>query len=93
MGMFGDAFSSTLVHRCRHCESEHLRKNGHAINGAQRAKWLECARTFLLEPSSWSPRGHASSEQVKTQGLGRLSGQDEHARHPAHLRGLLPRHS
>ncbi len=42
--------STTVVHVCRHCGSERLRKNGHAINGAQRAKCLECGRTFILEP-------------------------------------------
>ena len=30
---------------------EHLRKYGHAINEAQRAKCLECGRTFVLEPT------------------------------------------
>ena len=56
--------STTLVHRCRHCGSECLRKNGHAINGAQRAKCLECGRTFILEP-----RGPRYGEQVKAQVL------------------------
>jgi transposase-like protein len=42
--------SKTVVHTCRHCGSEQIRKNGHANNGAQRAKCLECARTFILEP-------------------------------------------
>ena len=42
--------SKTVVHACRRCGSERLRKNGHANNGAQRAKCLECGRTFILEP-------------------------------------------
>ena len=42
--------SKLVVHTCRHCGSERLRKNGHANNGAQRAKCLECGRTFILEP-------------------------------------------
>ena len=42
--------SKTVVHVCRHCGSERLRKNGHAGNGAQRARCLECGRTFILEP-------------------------------------------
>ena len=42
--------SKTVVHVCRHCGSERLRKNGHANNGAQRARCLECGRTFILEP-------------------------------------------
>ena len=42
--------SKVVVHQCRHCGSERLRKNGHASNGAQRAQCLECGRTFILEP-------------------------------------------
>ena len=42
--------AKTVVHTCRHCGSERLRKNGHANNGAQRARCLECGRTFILEP-------------------------------------------
>ena len=42
--------SKTVVHSCRCCGSERLRKSGHANNGAQRAKCLECGRTFILEP-------------------------------------------
>ena len=43
--------SKTIVHVCARCGSEKIRKNGHAINGAQRAKCLECERTFILEPA------------------------------------------
>ena len=42
--------STIIVHRCRQCGSERIHKNGHANNGAQRAKCLECGRTFHLEP-------------------------------------------
>ena len=42
--------STTIVHTCRRCGSERIRKNGHAINGAPRAKCLECERTFILKP-------------------------------------------
>ena len=43
--------STTKVHVCARCGSEKIRKNGHANNGAQRAKCLECERTFILEPT------------------------------------------
>jgi transposase-like protein len=36
------------VRRCPHCESESLRKNGHASYGAQRAQCRECGKTFVL---------------------------------------------
>ena len=42
--------STTIIHVCARCGSERIRKNGHAENGAQRAKCLECQRTFVLEP-------------------------------------------
>jgi transposase-like protein len=42
--------STTKIHVCARCGSERIRKNGHAGNGAQRAKCLECERTFILEP-------------------------------------------
>ena len=38
------------MHVCARCGSEKIRKNGHACNGAQRAKCLECERTFIVEP-------------------------------------------
>ena len=56
--------TTVAVHQCRHCGSQHLRKNGHAINGAQRAKCLECGRTFILEP-----KGPRYSEKTKAQVL------------------------
>ena len=42
--------STTVVHACRHCGSERLKKNGHTVRGAQRAKCLECGSTFTLSP-------------------------------------------
>jgi transposase-like protein len=55
--------STTMVHVCARCGSERIRKNGHAGNGAQRAKCLECERTFILEPKG--PRHkEAFKEQV-----------------------------
>ena len=64
--------STTIVHTCRRCGSERLRKNGHAINGAQRAKCLECERTFILEPAG--PRyDRAFKEQVLAAYQDRMS--------------------
>ena len=42
--------STTIVHVCARCGSERIRKNGHAENGGQRAKCLDCERTFVLQP-------------------------------------------
>ena len=56
--------SSTIVHVCARCGSEKIRKNGHACNGAQRAKCLECGRTFILEPA-----GPRYDQQLKEQVL------------------------
>ena len=42
--------STTILHVCLRCGSEAIRKNGHADNGAQRAKCLACGRTFILQP-------------------------------------------
>ena len=55
--------SKTVLQTCRHCGSERIHKNGRANNGAQRAKCLECQRTFIMEPTG--PRyGEAFKEQV-----------------------------
>ena len=40
--------STTIVHVCSRCGNERIRKNGHADNGAQRAKCLDGERTFIL---------------------------------------------
>ena len=42
--------STTVVHVCLRCGSDSIRKNGHADNGAQRAKCLACGSTFVLQP-------------------------------------------
>lgn len=42
--------STTIVHVCMRCGSEKIHKNGHASNGTQRAKFLECERAFILPP-------------------------------------------
>lgn len=42
--------STIIVHACARCGSERIRKNGHAENGGQRAKCLECERPFILQP-------------------------------------------
>ena len=42
--------TTTKVHVCARCGSEKIRKNGRTVRGAQRAKCLECERTFILEP-------------------------------------------
>ena len=56
--------STTIVHVCARCGSERIRKNGHACNGAQRAKCLDCERTFILQP-----RGARYAEPFKAQVL------------------------
>ena len=42
--------STTIVHVCARCGSDSIRKNGHAENGGQRAKCMDCERTFILQP-------------------------------------------
>ena len=56
--------STTVVHTCRHCGSAKIRKNGHTVRGAQRAKCLECERTLVL-----APRGPRYSPAFKEQVL------------------------
>ena len=56
--------STTIVHVCARCGSERIRKNGHACNGAQRAKCLDCERTFIVEPT-----GPRYDQKVKDQVL------------------------
>ena len=43
-----------MVHRCRACGSQRLRKNGHNRRGAQRAQCLECKKTLVLAPAATS---------------------------------------
>ena len=56
--------STTLVHRCLHCQGERLYKNGHTNHGAQRAKCKDCQRTFTL-----APKGPRHSPALKQQVL------------------------
>ena len=56
--------STTLVHACVHCGSEHLQKNGRTNHGAQRAKCVGCQRTFTLVP-----KGPRYSPEFKDQVL------------------------
>ena len=67
------------------CRSEKIRKNGHAENGDQRAKCLECGRTFVLQP-----KGERLRPEVQGSGGGRLPGPDEHPGDYPHLWRLLP---
>jgi insertion element IS1 protein InsB len=41
-----------LTVQCRFCESENIRKNGHAPNGKQRYQCMNCSRFFCENPSS-----------------------------------------
>ena len=54
--------STTVVHVCLRCGSERIRKNGHADNGAQRAKCLACECTFVLQP-----KGERYDQKFKDQ--------------------------
>ena len=53
-----------MVQVCPHGGGEHLQKNGHTPRGAQRARCVECRRTFTL-----SPEGPKHRQQVKAQVL------------------------
>ena len=54
--------STKTVHRCPHCSGKRLQKNGHAEHGAQRAKCVDCQRTFVL-----SPQGLRYDQKFKDQ--------------------------
>ena len=54
--------STTVAPVCLRGGSEAIRRNGHASNGAQRARCLECGRTFILQP-----RGGRSDPRFKEQ--------------------------
>ena len=56
--------STTVVHACPHCGSERLQKNGHTQRGAQRARCVECLRTFTL-----APKGPRYPQKLKEQVL------------------------
>ena len=64
--------STTIVHVCRCCGSEKIRKNGHAENGDQRAKCLDCGRTFVLQPQG-ARYDQKFKEQVVAAYLDRMS--------------------
>ena len=73
--------STNIVHVCDGCGSERIRKNGHACNGAQRARCLDCERTFILEPTG--PRYDqpfkdqvlsAYQDRMSIRGIGRTFG-------------------
>ena len=95
--------STTIVHVCQRCGSERIRKNGRAENGDQRAKCLDCERTFILEPAGphYSPafKGQvvaAYQDRMSIRGITRTFGVcyetvlrwvGEKSRQPARLRG------
>ena len=54
--------STTVVYVCPHCGGERLHRNGHTEHGAQRAKCLECGRTFTL-----TPKGPRYDQKFKDQ--------------------------
>ena len=56
--------STTVVHACPHCGGERLQKNGHTQRGAQRARCVECKKTFTL-----LPKGPKHSQKFKEQVL------------------------
>ena len=39
-----------MVYVCPHCQGERLQKNGRTEHRAQRAKCVDCQRTFTLDP-------------------------------------------
>ena len=98
--------TETTVHRCPHCGGERLQKNGHAENKAQRAKCVDCQRTFILEPKG--PRydekfkdqvPSAYQDKMSIRGLKRTFGVcyqtvvkwvGEKSGRPSHLRGHAP---
>ena len=57
--------STTVVHGCPHCGSERLQKNGHTQRRAQRARCVDCQRTFTLVP-----KGPRHGQKFKDQVLG-----------------------
>ena len=64
--------STTVVHRCPHCRSERLYKNGHTVRGAQRAKCKDCGRTFTLAPK-WPRHSPMLKAQVLAAHEDRMS--------------------
>ena len=73
--------STTIIHQCRQCGSERIRKNGQANNGAQRAQCLACGRAFHLEPKGprydqkfKAPVVAAYQDRMSTRGIRRTFG-------------------
>ena len=64
--------STTVVHACPRCGSERLQKNGHTQRGAQRARCVECQRTFTLSPKG-PKHGPKCKEQVLAAYQDRMS--------------------
>lgn len=64
--------STTIVHVCLRCGSERIHKNGHADNGAQRAKCKDRGCTFVLEPKG-SRYDARFKEQVVAASQDRMS--------------------
>ena len=64
--------STTIIHVCARCGSERIRKNGHTVRGAQRAKCLECERTFILAPKGPRYRSDFKAQVVRAY-LDRIS--------------------
>ena len=56
--------STTVVHLCPHCSGSRLQKNGHTQRGAQRARCVDCQRTFTL-----APKGPRYDQKFKNQVL------------------------
>ncbi len=56
--------STTLVYACPPCGGERSQKNAHTNHGAQRAKCVDCQRTFTL-----APKGPRYSPEFKDQVL------------------------
>ena len=56
--------STTLIHVCPHCQGQRLQKNGRTRHGAQRARCVDCQRTFTL-----LPKGPRYEQKFKDQVL------------------------
>ena len=52
----------SLIVQCSSCESENVRKNGHAPNGKQRYQCLDCNRSFRESPS---PNGYTEERKAE----------------------------
>jgi transposase-like protein len=41
---------TTTIHKCRHCDSENLVKNGHNRSGSQQVWCKSCNKRYVLQP-------------------------------------------